>query len=99
MAKTVKWTDRAVEVFHEIATYLEENYSRQAAANFVNTVNEKIEVLRKYPGIGRKAPKMKTLRFVLVGKHRRLYYRVEGRFLVISSIFDTRQHPDKDTFQ
>ncbi len=67
--------------------------------NFVYAVTEKIEALRKYPNIGRKAPKMKTLRFVLVGKHRRLYYRIEGRFLVISSIFDARQHPSKDIFQ
>ncbi|MBI5917010.1 MAG: type II toxin-antitoxin system RelE/ParE family toxin [Bacteroidetes bacterium] len=99
MAKTVKWNKQALQTFHDTATYLEENFSRQAALNFVNDIFEKVEAVRKYPTIGRKAPKRKTVRFILVGKHRRLYYRLEGKYLVISSIFDTRQHPDKDVHQ
>ena len=96
MAKSVKWNKRALADFYSIALYLEDNFSFQTAQNFVEQVYEKIEVVSKHPTIGRKAPKRKTIRFILIGKHRRLYYRTEGRKLIISSIFDTRQHPDKD---
>jgi len=88
-----------LDSFENIAQYLEEIHSEQAAENFVSNVFSKIEVLKKYPTIGRKAPKRKTVRFVLIGKFRRLYYRVSGRYLVISSLFDTRQHPKGDVHQ
>lgn len=99
MAKSVKWNERALTTFHDTAIYLEENYSPKAADNFVNSVFDKIELLKKAPTLGRKAPKRKTIRFVLVGKYRRLYYRINGSELIISSFFDTRQHPDKDIHQ
>lgn len=96
MVKQIKWNKKAVADLNGIALYLEENFSFQTAQNFVDQIYEKIEVICKYPTMGRKAPKRKTVRFILVGKHRRLYYRKEGGTLVISSIFDTRQNPDKD---
>jgi len=99
MVKSVKWNKRALDTFYETATYLEENFSKTAADNFVQKVFEKIEWLKKYPTFGRKAPKRKTIRFILIDKNRRLYFRVEGSQLIISSIFDTRQHPDKDVHQ
>ncbi len=99
MDKKVRWNKRALDNFENIAQYLEEVHSIQAAENFVSEVFAKIEVLKKYPTIGRKAPKRKTVRFVLVGKYRRLYYRTSGRHLIISSIFDTRQHPKGDIHQ
>ena len=99
MVKTVRWNNRALDTFYEIANYLEINHSSKTAEKFVNSVFDKIAVLKKYPLIGRKAPKRKTIRFVRVDKHRRLYYRLNGRQLIISSIFDTRQHPDKDFHQ
>jgi len=99
MVKSVKWNEKALTTFYDTAIYLEENYSSSAADNFVNSVFDKIELLKKCPTLGRKAPKRKTIRFVLIGKHRRLYYRLNGSELIISSLFDTRQHPDKDTHQ
>ncbi len=96
MARQVKWNKRALADFKVIAEYLEENFSYQSAQNFVDKIYDKIDAVSKHPTIGRKAPKRKTVRFILVDKNRRLYYRMEGRTLIISSIFDTRQHPDKD---
>ncbi|MEZ4932139.1 MAG: type II toxin-antitoxin system RelE/ParE family toxin [Saprospiraceae bacterium] len=99
MAKQIKWNKRALTDFKTIAEYLEKNFSYQSAYNFTHQVYEKIDAISKHPTIGRKAFKRKTVRFILVGKHRRLYYRIEGKTLIISSIFDTRQHPDKDIHQ
>jgi len=99
MAKKIKWNDRALDTFHDIAVYLEEEYSTKTSEKFVQKVFDKIAALQKYPTIGRKAPKRKSIRFILVEKHYRLYYRVSGTTLVISSLFDTRQHPNKDIHQ
>ena len=59
----------------------------------------KIEVIKKHPTVGRKAPKRKTVRFILARKHFRIYYRLHGNTVIISSLFDTRQHPSKDIHQ
>ena len=99
MVKSIRWNKRALDTFYETASYLEENFSEKVANNFVESVFEKIETIKKHPDIGRKAPKRKTVRFILVGKHKRLYYRLAGRRIIISSIFDTRQHPNKDIHQ
>jgi len=99
MVKSVRWNKRALDNFFNIAQYLEQEYSKNAADNFVASLFARVEVIKKHPTIGRKAPKRKTVRFILVGKHRRLYYRVKGNILIISSIFDTRQHPNMDFHQ
>ena len=49
MAKKIKWNDRALNSFHDIAVYLEEQYSTKTSEKFVQTVFAKIEVLQKYP--------------------------------------------------
>lgn len=99
MAKTIKWSKRAKGDFLGIATYLEENFTKQAADSFVDLVAKKVDWLSRFPTVGRKAPIRKTVRFILVGKHRRIYYRIAGQTIIISHIFDTRQHPEKDIHQ
>ena len=99
MAKKIKWNNRALNTFHDVAVYLEEEYSTKSSEKFVQTIFTKIEALQKYPTIGRKAPNRKTIRFVIVEKHYRLYYRVSGATLIICSLFDTRQNPNKNIYQ
>ena len=95
----VEWNKRAFKTFQETTNYLSDNFSFQAASNFANDVFDKIEVLKSYPTIGRKAAKRKSVYFVLIGKNKRLYYRLKGKTIFISSIFDTRQNPEKDVHQ
>ncbi len=99
MVEKIKWNERALNSFHDIAVYLESEYSTKTSEKFVQNVFDKIAALQKYPTIGRKAPKRKSIRFILVEKHYRLYYRVSGSTLIISTIFDTRQNPKKDIHQ
>lgn len=99
MAKSVKWNKKALDTFYKTALFLENEFSKTAADNYVRSIMDKIEVLRKYPTLGRKVKNRKTIRFVLIGKHRRLYYRVQGKQLIIASLFDTRQNPLEDSHQ
>lgn len=51
MEKKVRWNKRALDNFENIASYLEEVHSKQAADNFVADVFFRIEVLKKYPTV------------------------------------------------
>ena len=44
--------------------YLKENFSKRTAEKFAEQVMEKIEAIQKFPTVGRKAPKRKTVRFI-----------------------------------
>ena len=99
MARQVVWNKKAIRNFDEIASYLEENVSEKSAAKFVRNVDDLIEKLYKYPEIGRKATKFKTIRQYKIDKHRRMYYRKRGKRLTIVFIFDERRNPDLNPYQ
>ncbi len=78
--------------------FLHEKYSLQVAQNFANIVYEKINRLEKQPYIGPKVSGTKSVRYVNFGKHYQMFYRVDGKTLIISYFFDTRQDPNKRPF-
>lgn len=98
MVKKVKWNPLATEGLNQIATYLETEVSYERATRFVNSVYEKIDVLKKYPDMGRPAPNTKTIRFVKIDKNLRMYHRKNGTTLYIVWFFDTRQDPNKNRY-
>ena len=98
MVKKVKWNNLATSSLSLIAEYLESETSYAAAIRFVNLVYDKIDVLKKYPEMGRRAPNTKTIRFIKIDKNRRMYYRKHGTTLYIVWFFDTRQDPSKNPY-
>ena len=98
MVTTIIWNKTALTTFNDIARYLKDNFSTQAAKNFVEAAYEKIERLEKHPTIGRKVPNTKSLKMINFGKYQQLYYRVQGKTLFVCDFFDMRQHPDKKPY-
>ena len=98
MVKKISWNKTATSSLSQIAEYLEREVSEATAIRFVNLVYDKIDVLKKYPEMGRRAAKTKTVRFVKVDKNRRMYYRKNGTTLHIVWFFDTRQDPAKNLY-
>lgn len=98
MAKRIIWTKRATREIREMISYLKVNQSYQAAENLLDEINKRILFLERFPESGRKSKKAKTIRFVPVGKHRRMFYRVHGNKIIVSWFFDTRQDPSKSIF-
>ena len=95
MAKRIEWSKKAIRELSHTIKYLKSEVSLTSAERFVGLIKERIEQVEQYPTMGRKAPRHKTIRFVLVGKNHRLYYRVHGSILFITALFDTRQSPNK----
>lgn len=98
MAKRIVWNKRALEKLDEIVDYLEENFSEKTASDFVKKVFDRLDVLSRYPEIGRKSKKKKNIKFHKIDKHKDLYYRIDGKNLIVVYIFDTRQNPEKNLY-
>ena len=95
MAKRIEWSQKAIKRLSDAIKYLKLEVSHTSAVNFAELIDKRIEHIEKHPTVSRKVPNRKTIRFVLVGKHYRLYYRVHGSILYITALFDTRQDPSK----
>jgi len=98
MAKTIVWNKTASRTFNSTADYLIENISPGAGANFIQRVFDRLDILSKNPEMGRRSKKKKSVRSYHVDKHRRIYYRIHGKKLIVVSIFDTRQEPSKNRY-
>ena len=73
MAKQIIWTKQALGKLHEMILYLQDEVSLRAAINLNKMISEKLELIEQFPEAGRKSKKKKTARFVLIGKHRRMF--------------------------
>ncbi len=98
MVKRVIWRKIADRSFDKIAFYLHDNFSLQVAHNFTKLVYDKIDKLEKQPHSGAKVSGTKSVRYVNFGKHYQMFYRIDGKTLIISYFFDTRQDPFKRPF-
>jgi plasmid stabilization system protein ParE len=98
MAHRIEWNNRAINDLHSIVSYYVSQGYLQAAASFNEKVREKIDKLANNRTAGRKAPAAKTILFVLVGKHHKMYYRKIGLTIRIVCFFDTRQDPQKTPY-
>lgn len=98
MVRKIEWNKRAITELYTIISYWLEQDANQAAINFNQKVKEIIEKLHDNRTVGRKAPKAKTIYFILVGKNHRMYYRKIGTTIRIVSFIDTRQDPDKHPY-
>lgn len=95
MVERVEWSKKAIGELRHTLGYLKSEVSVNSSENFLDLVEKNIEKIKKYPMKGRPVPNRKTIRFVLIGKNHRLYYRPYGSVLFITALFDTRQNIDK----
>lgn len=98
MNLTVQWKSEAIEGFFNIVDYYLENGWNQAALNFRENVDKKIDAIIIFPGGGRPTKIFKNVRYVLIDKHSRMYYMYGEETLTILAFFDARQHPSKSPF-
>jgi plasmid stabilization system protein ParE len=98
MVNKIVWTEKATNQVENILLYISKEVSEQSATAFLDTLMTKVKSLEANTYEGRLAPKMRTVRFVLIGKNHRLYYRRSGNTLFITQLYDTRQDPSKSPY-
>ncbi|MBC7777192.1 MAG: type II toxin-antitoxin system RelE/ParE family toxin [Phycisphaerae bacterium] len=98
MDRQVKWTQRVQTQIDTTFDYIAGNLSVQGAINFIQKVYEQENRLSKHPESGKFSAKSRNIRYILLGRHRRLYYRFSDRLVTVLALFDTRQDPRKQPF-
>ena len=98
MVEKIEWRRKALRYVRETAEYLEAEFSRQAADNFVDAVSKAITKAEKNPTTYRKAVNTKSVHIISVDRNRLMFYRLSGKILIISAFFDARQAPEKWPF-
>jgi plasmid stabilization system protein ParE len=74
---------------------LTKTFPHQAADDLLARIDEKIEWIMKHPETGRLSEVSPQIRYVLLDKHRRLYYEIGEELITVLTLFDTRQDPKK----
>lgn len=95
MVNKIEWSDTALADLGRILTYLRDEISESAADKFAQAVKFKIAQLATNTFDGRPVPTRRSIRFVLLGRYHRLYYRRRGLTLYITRFYDARQDPNK----
>lgn len=92
------WSLRARNEYYHTLAYIEDNFGRKAALAFDTEVRIRESWIAENPNIGRIEPLLtdrqdKQYRCILVGKHNKFIYCVEGETIRIADLWDMRQNP------
>jgi plasmid stabilization system protein ParE len=74
----------------EVLNYLEKEWGKKVADDFVFKVDTRIRSLEHHPFIGALS-KHKNIRGIYITKHNRMYYKVNGNKVTILNLYDTRR--------
>jgi len=94
---TIKWSEKAKEDYFQIIDYLLDNWGKNSAKKFVNTVLHTLDLISKMPTIYPLTKYRKNLRRCIVVKQVSMYYQVNENDieLFIVRFYDNRRNPDK----
>jgi plasmid stabilization system protein ParE len=99
MAYEIVYSRAAENQLNAIVAYLEIEWSEKVADSFLVVFNDKLELLRLNPKLGRRLDRDPSIRKVTLTKHNLLYYTFDLSRIFLLTIFDTRQDPDKNPFE
>lgn len=99
MLKEVIWSPLAEEDFELILDYLQLNWSDRIIKNFINKVDDNINLILEDSKIFPVINDELQIRKSVISKQNTLYYREISGKLEIVRFFDSRQDPNKLKFQ
>ena len=79
MAYKVIVKKRFTNKVQKILTYLEKEWSKKIAAEFLVKVDRRIDLLSKQPYAGAASTKIKNVRGLLITRHNKMYYKIKGK--------------------
>jgi len=99
MAKKIKQSKLFAKKVTNLLEYLEMNWSKKVADEFKKILDEKMLRLIDKPKSGINSTKVSEVRWILITKHNKLFYRIKGEIIYIITLFDTRQNPKKNRYE
>ncbi|WP_083631304.1 type II toxin-antitoxin system RelE/ParE family toxin [Labilibacter marinus] len=98
MSKQIVWSPSSEHDFAGILNYLSRKWNNKVALQFINKttflLNQIAENPKQFPVIY----KSLKIRKCVLTKHNSLYYRTNRKHIEILRIYDSRQDPQKLTF-
>ena len=91
----VKWTLLAAEEYEHSVDWLIKHWNENIAIQFVDAVENKIALLKKFPLLGNPSSAIPGCRKTLVLPYHILLYKTENETIEIIRLFDGRQDPEK----
>jgi plasmid stabilization system protein ParE len=90
----ILWTQEAVNNLKLILNYLTTNFSKREISNFTSKLENRLRLISLYPKLFRKSKK-KNIHISVLTKNIAVYYKVERKKIIILTLFDVRQNPNK----
>ena len=98
MAYEVIFSDEVFEKLNSIVFYLETNWSKQVAENFLIIFYNRIDNLSFNPKAGMQILNNSSVRKFVITKHNTLYYEIFENRIELLTIFFNPQNPVKNKY-
>jgi plasmid stabilization system protein ParE len=99
MAYEVIFSEEVFEKLNHIIFYLETNWTKEVAQNFLLTFYDCIDKLAFNPKAGTQTLKDPTIRKFVITKHNTLYYQINNNKIELLTIFFNVQNPNKNKYE
>ena len=97
MSRIVITTKTAEKKLEKLFEYLLKNWNQKVKSDFIKKLDKNIETIRTNPESFPESENKVGLHKCVITKQTTLYYRFNSERIVIMTIFDTRQNPNKLT--
>ena len=91
----IRWTEEATNNLEKIIAYLEANWTSKEITKFFQKVEKKLILLSLFPEAYPISLKRRKIHRCVLAKNTTIYNTIKDEYLVLLSIFDTRQKPSK----
>ncbi len=98
MACEIILSKRFTNKLSKLIAYLKKEWSYQVADDFSEKLFKRLDALSLQPFTGRPSNRKANTRSILITKHNRVFYKVDGETINIVNMFDTRIHPRKNPY-
>lgn len=99
MALDIFWSPKALENFHDVIYYLQENWTDAIVRDSILKTEKIIDQIARHPHTFRSVSSGSSIREAVITKHNLLLYKIHKNQIVLLAVFDTRQHPRKKKIQ
>jgi plasmid stabilization system protein ParE len=89
-----RFTNKVVKLL----SYLEAEWGKTVADNFLKEIENRLDTLSEQPYMGVPSDPSEEVRSILITKHNRLYYRIKEGVIEILNMYDTRMNPKNNPY-
>ncbi len=94
----IDWTDEALNALELTLNYLEINWTDRELKQFSRNLEKTLRIISNHPEGFPQSFKNEAIRRCILSKQTTIYYKVMTDKILIISLFDNRQDPQKNLY-